>query len=75
VKTIFFGCHEGKLQTFAKICVVASLETLREYPTVRIRDKQAAWKLLGKISRTAPDLYTATDTRTPRVKLTRLDSS
>ena len=50
----FFGRHEGKLETFAKICVVASLETLREDPTVRIRDKQAAWKLLSKISRTAP---------------------
>ena len=51
----FFGRHEGKLETFAKICVVASLETLREDPTVRIRDKQAAWKLLSKISRTAPE--------------------
>jgi len=57
VKTFFFffGRHEGKLKTFAKICVVASLETLHEDPTVRIRDKQAAWKLLSKISRTAPD--------------------
>ena len=51
---LFFGRHEGKLETFAKICVVASLETLREDPTVRIRDKQAAWKLLSEISRTAP---------------------
>jgi len=42
------------LETFAKICVVPSLETLREDPTVRIRDKQASWKLLSKISRTAP---------------------
>ena len=50
----FFGRHEGKLETFAKICVVASLETLREDPTVRIRDNQAAWKLLSKISRIAP---------------------
>jgi len=50
----FLGRNEGKLETFAKICVVASLETLREDPTVRIRDKQAAWKLLSKISRTAP---------------------
>ena len=53
-RPFFFGRHEGKLETFAKICVVASLETLREDPTVRIRDKQAAWKLLSKISRTAP---------------------
>ena len=52
----FFGRHEGKLETFAKNCAVASLETLREDPTVRIRDKQAAWKLLSKISRTAPDI-------------------
>ena len=43
------------METFAKICVVASLETLREDPTVRIHDKQAAWKLLSKMSRTAPD--------------------
>ena len=54
LKTFFFGRHEGKLETFAKNCVAASLETLREDPTVRIRDKQAAWKLLSKISRTAP---------------------
>ena len=32
-----------------------SLETLREDLTVRVRDKQAAWKLLSEISRTAPD--------------------
>jgi len=31
---LFFGHHEGKLETFAKICVVASLETPREDPTV-----------------------------------------
>jgi len=55
VKTFFFfGRHEGKLETFAKIYVVASLETLREDSTARIRDKQAAWKLLSKISKTAP---------------------
>jgi len=54
-RPFFFGRHEGKLETFAKICVVVSLETLREDPTVRIRDKRAAWKLLSKISRTAPD--------------------
>ena len=40
VKTFFFGRHEGKLETFAKICVVASLETLREDPTVRICDTE-----------------------------------
>ena len=54
MKTFFFGRHEGKLETFAKICVAASLETLREDLTVRVRDKQAAWKLLSEISRTAP---------------------
>ena len=53
-RPFIFRRHEGKLETFAKICVVASLETLHEDPTVRIRDKQAAWKLLSKISRTAP---------------------
>ena len=37
-----------------KNCVAASLETLREDPTVRVRNKQAVWKLLSKISRTAP---------------------
>jgi len=54
VKTLFFGHHEGKLETFGKICVAASLETLRDDLTVRVRDKQAAWKLLSEISRTAP---------------------
>ena len=41
----FFGRHEGKLETFAKICVAASLDTLREDPTVctlqKSCDKQA----------------------------------
>ena len=55
MKTFFFGCHEGKLETFAKICVAVSLETLCEDLTVCVRDKQAAWKLLSKISRTAPE--------------------
>ena len=51
----FFGRHEGKLEIFTKICrVAASLETLREDPTVRFRDKQAVWKLLSEISRTSP---------------------
>jgi len=31
----FFSRHEGKLDTFAKNCVAASLETLCEDPTVR----------------------------------------
>ena len=53
MKTFFLAAMK---ETFAKICVVASLETLREDPTVRIRDKQAAWKLLSKISRTVPGL-------------------
>ena len=56
MKTFFFGRQEGKLETFAKICVAASLETLCEDLTVCIRDKRAAWKLLSEISRTAPDL-------------------
>ena len=51
---LFFGHHEGKLETFAKICVAASLETLRENLTVRVCDKQAALKLLSEVSRTAP---------------------
>ena len=50
---LFFGLHEGKLDTSAKICVAVLLETLREDPTIRIRDKLAAWKLHSKISRTA----------------------
>ena len=53
----FFGRHKGKLETFAKICVAASMETLREDPTVRVRDKQAVWKLLSEISRTAPAMH------------------
>ena len=48
------GGQLSKVEIFTKICVAASLETLREDPTVRIRDKQAVWKLLSKISRTAP---------------------
>ena len=54
MKTFFFDRHKGKLETFAKICVAASLETLSEELTVRVHDKQASWKLLSKISRTAP---------------------
>jgi len=47
---IFLGRHEGKLETFAKICVAVSLETLREDPSVRVRNKQTNWKLLSEIS-------------------------
>ena len=54
VKIFFFGCHKGKLETFAKICVAASLETLREDPTVCVCVKQADWKLFSEISRTPP---------------------
>ena len=38
---LFFGCHEGKLETFTKICVAVSLETLREDPTIRTLQKSA----------------------------------
>ena len=31
---LFFGCHEGKLETFATICVAASMETLCKDPTL-----------------------------------------
>ena len=51
IHLFIFGRHEGKLETFAKICVTASLETLH---AVCVRDKQADWKLLSEISRTAP---------------------
>ena len=37
MKTFVFGRHEGKMETFAKICVAASMETLREDPTVTNR--------------------------------------
>ena len=37
----FFGRHEGKLEAFAKICVTASLETLRKDPrTAKVRDNR-----------------------------------
>ena len=57
---LFFWSPRRKIGDLRKNCVVASLETLREDPTVRIRDKQAAWKLLSKISRTAPEYLQAT---------------
>ena len=41
---LFFGCHEGKFETFAKICVAASLGTLHEHPnhvcTAIVRDNR-----------------------------------
>jgi len=60
---LFFGHHEGKLETFAKICVAASLETLREDPTVRALQKSAT-KLLSEISRTTPAYNSITCTCT-----------
>jgi len=36
-----FWHHEGKLETFAKICIAASLETLREDPTICALQKSA----------------------------------
>jgi len=50
VKTFFFGRHEGKLETYAKICVAASLETLRKDPTVRALQKSATNRLFGNYS-------------------------
>ena len=54
MKTFFFWSPRRKIGALRKICVAASLETLREDLTVHIRDKQAAWNLLSEISRTAP---------------------
>ena len=45
------------METFAKKCVAASLETLHEDPTVRVCDKQTVWKLLSKIFTTTPLSY------------------
>jgi len=47
---LFFGHHEGKLETFAKICVAMSLETLHEDPTVRALQKSATNRLFGNYS-------------------------
>jgi len=47
---LFFGQHEGKLETYAKICVAASLETLREDPTVCALQKSATNRLFGNYS-------------------------
>jgi len=43
----FFGRHKGKLETFAKICVAVSLETLHEDLTVR---PSTTNRLLGNYS-------------------------
>jgi len=42
--------HEGKLETFAIICVAASLETLQEDPTVRALQKSMTNRLFGNYS-------------------------
>ena len=52
---LFFGRHEEKLETFAIICVAASLETLHEDPTIRALQKSATTGCLETTSRTAPD--------------------
>ena len=53
---IFLCHHERKLETFAKICVVASLEILHEDPTIRTLQKSTTTGCLEtEISRTAPD--------------------
>ena len=51
---LVFWSPRRKIGGLHKICVAVSLETLREDPTVRVRDKQAVWNLLSEISRTAP---------------------
>jgi len=54
---LYFGCHEGKLETFAKICVAASLETAhRSNHTciAKVRDKRLFGNYTSKISRTVP---------------------
>jgi len=45
-----FGRHEEKLETFTKISVAASLETLCEDPTVRALQKSATNRLFGNYS-------------------------
>ena len=52
---IFFGRHEGKLETFAKFCVAVSLETLREDPTVCALQKSATNRLFKNYSAKSPD--------------------
>ena len=46
----FFGHDEGKLETFVKICVAASLETLHEDPTIRALQNSATNRLFGNYS-------------------------
>ena len=51
MKTFFgFGHHKGKSETFAKICVAASLETLRKDPTIGALQKSATNRLFGNYS-------------------------
>ena len=50
---LFFGCHEGKLETFGKISIAASLETLHKDSTVHCKSPQQQ-AVLNEISRTAP---------------------
>jgi len=54
----FFGRHEGKLETFAKnlCCSITGNPARRSHRTctAKVCNKQAVWKLLSKISRTAP---------------------
>jgi len=56
VETFFLVAMKENWRPSQKNCVAASLETLREDPAVCVHDKQAVWKLLSKISRTAPGL-------------------
>ena len=45
-----FCHHKGELETFAKICVAVSLETLRKNLTVRALQKSATNRLFGNYS-------------------------
>ena len=51
METFFFGRHEGKLETFAKNCVAASLETLCKDPAVRVRENYSAKSLEPPLSK------------------------
>ena len=53
VKT-FFGCHEGKLETFAKIVLQHHWKLCTKISPYESPRQQAVWKLLSEISRTAP---------------------
>jgi len=37
---LFLIATKEKLETFAKICVSASLEIMREYPTAKVRNNR-----------------------------------